>query len=276
MLNNDKYFIGQVIETNADEQTTKVQSIFNENEYAIAIGINNAQNYLNSQIGSIGYFVELNRNKDGKWIIISQAKDLCDLENSNATTHRLLEAKKRHETDNKTIEIIFGKESGIDTFHRRKGTHKQGYARHITDCDNNCKNGNGLKGEFISLTMSRPTILEENELYLDCTRGETWKDDTIHLFTVKNGKVELIAQGDSIRKVWDDINAFLKQKQGVTNLQLWSEVKKLTEDKNKLQEFAMFLNEYCRSYNNCNSVEDFEKLQLIREINPTQPTTEIK
>lgn len=275
MYNTETYFIGQVIETDIDTQTTKVQSIFDANEYALAKGINNAQNYLNSQVGSIGYFVELNKRSTGEWIIISQAKDLCDLENSSATTHRLWEAEKRHKQPKKTIEIIFGKESGIKTFHRKKGTHKKGYARHITDCDNSCKNGNGLKGEFISLTMSTTTVLAENELYMDCTRGETWKDDTIHLFTVKNGKVELISKGNSIRSVWDDINSFLSKNQGVTNLQLWSAVKELTEDKNKLQEFAMFLNEYCRRYNNCNSVEDFEKLQMIREINPIQPTKEV-
>lgn len=275
MYNNERYFIGQVIENDAETQTTKVQSIFNEDEYALATDIKNAQNYLKSHIGSIGYFVELNKNNDDKWVIVSQAKDLCDLGNSSATHHRLLEAQKRHQQPKKTIEIVFGKESGIETFHRKKGMHKQGYARHIVDCDNSCKNGNGLKGDFISLTMSTTTVLEENELYLDCSRGETWKDDTIHLFTVKDGKVVLIKRENSIRKVWNEINAFLKEKQGVTNLQLWSAVKKLTEDKNKLQEFAIFLNEYCRSYNNCDSVEDFEELQLIREINPIQPTTEV-
>lgn len=275
MYNSDKYFIGQVIETDAEQQKTKVQSIFNPQEYAIAVDINNPQNYLKSHIGSIGYFVELNRREDGEWVIISQAKDLCDLDNSSATTHRLLEAQKRHKQPKKTIEIIFGKESGIETFHRKKGTHKKGYARHITDYDNSYKNGNGLKGEFISLTMSKPTTLEENELYIDCTRGETWQDDTIHLFTIQDGKVKLINKGNSIRSVWDDISDFLKKKQGVTNLQLWSAVKELTEDKNKLQEFAIFLNEYCRSYNNCNSVEDFEKLQMIREIDPIQPTIKV-
>lgn len=276
MYNNSKYFIGQVIETDVDNQKTKVQSIFDENEYAIAVAINNAQNYLNSQIGSIGYFVELNKNNDNKWVIVSQAKDLCDLGNSSATTHRLLEAQKRHQQPKKTIEIVFGKESGIETFHRRKGTHKKGYARHITDYDNSQKNGNGLKGEFISLTMSTKTVLVEGELYLDCSRGESWKDDTIHLFTIQDGKVHLIKTETSIRKVWDDIESFLKQKQGVTNLNLWSAVKELTEDKKKLQEFAVFLNEYCRSYNNCNSVENFEELQLIREKSPITPTTEIK
>lgn len=276
MYNSDKYFIGQVIENDIDNQKTKVQSIFNENEYAIAVGVNNAQNYLNRQIGSVGYFVELNRNKDGKWVIISQAKDLCDLENSSATTHRLLEAENRYRQPKKTIEIVFGKESGIETFHRRKGTHKKGYARHITNYDNNQKNGNGLKGEFISLTMSTKTVLVEGELYLDCSRGETWKDDTIHLFTVQDGKVHLIKTEPSIRKLWDDIELFLKNKQGITMLNIWSAVKKVTEDRAKLQEFAVFLNEYCRMYNNCNSVEDFEELQLIREINPTKPTIEVQ
>ncbi len=275
MYNNEKYFIGQVIDTDAETQITKVQSIFNEDEYALAVDINNAQNYLKSHIGSIGYFVELNKNNDGKWVIISQSKDLCDLENSNATTHRLLEAKKRHKSNNKKISIVFGKESGIDTFHRKKGTHKKGYAKHITDCDSSQKNGYGLKGDFISLTMSKETILEENELYIDCTRGETYKDDIFHLFTVKNDTVVLISTANRIKDLWDDIESFLKQKQGVTNLTLWSAISQLTTDKNKLQEFAMFLNEYCRSYNNCNSVEDFEKLQLIREMSPIQPTTEV-
>ena len=264
-----KYEVGQVISVDYKNKTTTVQLCTDADKYIVAKGVRHFKAI--SDVGSIGYFVELNKETDGddnNWYIISQAKDLRDLvEHDTPYVCRLHDAKERHKnTEIKTISIVFGKESGIDTFYRGRNAHKNGYAKEIRKLDNHNKNGYGLIGDFISLTNSKPTELKENSLYLDCSRGETWKDDTFHLFTVKDGKVVLIDKAHSIRDLWETMEDFLTERDGVSLYQLFERVTSLTNDKTILNEFADFLKEYTTAYNRINGIEDFIEYKMVCEI----------
>lgn len=262
-----KYQCGQVIDIDFENNKTYVQLIENSNQYIVAIGVHHHKAI--SNVGIVGYFVELNKFGND-WYIVSQSKDLEDIAEHNKIAHRFNEAKKRKDAiieAKNGIEICFGKESGIDTFSRSKKRWKNGYAKHIKNINSHQKNGYGLIGDFISLTESKKTRLYENELYLDCTRSETnYKDDIYHLFTIKDSKVCLLAKGNSIKEIWNDIESFISQKEKTSLHTLFSCVTDFTQDKSVLKEFAQYLKEYCDGYSSVTSVDDFIEKQMMREI----------
>ena len=261
--------IAQVIGVDTDTEETICQLIWKPNQYIRAKGVRNAINDLHFQdkYGSKGYFVYLYYNEDEKaWFITEQVKHLKHYsKNEYVTRLRERKALKQSLDQTKSIDIVFGKESGIETFHRRKGTHKKGYARKITKINPNQKNGYGVKGDFISLTMSKPTTLYENTLYLDCSRGETWKEDVIHLFDIRDGKVHLIAKGNSIAEVWDSMEKWFEK--DIPLSAIWDIVKVKTDfNKKKIREFAKFLLDYCDNSYWYDTVEEWEEYKMVEEI----------
>jgi len=276
------YECGQVIDYDFETGETIVQLIYKPNQYIRAKGIRNAINDLRykSKFGSKGYFVCLNHYEDG-WYIIAQSETLkwFDSVNDNYYAHRYNERKTLQDAQNnesKSISIVFGKESGIDTFNRSKNSHKNGYAREVKRIDSNKKNGYGIKGDFISLTMSKPTTLYENRLYLDCSRGKTYKEDVIHLFDIKDSKVHLIAKGNRISDIWDDMEKWFSNQAEISMLTLFDIITKHTKDKEKLLQFADFLYEYCnRNSYYFSDVDQWLEHQMVSEI-IHQPLTEME
>ena len=272
------YQCGQVISIDYDKKETIVQLIEHPNEYIVAIGVQH-HNAI-SDVGSIGYFVELNKFGND-WYIVSQSKDLEDIAESNKVAHRFTEAKKRREAliqAKQGIEIVFGKESGIDTFSRSKKRWKNGYAKHIKNIDSHQKNGYGLIGDFISLTESKKTRLYEDELYIDCTRSETdYTEDIYHLFTIRDGKVCLLAKANRIKDIWDDIESFISKKEKTSLHTLFSVITDITQDRDVLREFAQYLQEYTERYSSIRNEDDFIERQMIREIHhlPIEEMTDV-
>ena len=273
-----KYQCGQVIDVDFKNNKTYVQLIENSNQYIVAIGVHHHKAI--SDVGIVGYFVELNKFGND-WYIVSQAKDLEDIAEHNKIAHRFNEAKKRKDAIIKAkngIEICFGKESGIPSFSRSKKRWKNGWAKHIKNINSHKKNGNGLIGEWITLTESKKTRLYEDELYIDCTRSFTnWKEDIYHLFTIRDGKVCLLTKGHSIKEIWNDIEQFISKKEKTSLHTLFSCVTDFTEDREVLREFAQYLREYCDGYSSVTSVDDFIQKQMMREIHhpPIEEMTDV-
>ena len=261
--------IAQVIAIDTDTEETICQLINDSNAYIRAKGIRNAINDLRfkDKYGAKGYFVYLYYNEDDKaWYITEQVQHLKhNYRNEFITRKHEREALKQSFDQTNSINIVFGKESGIETFNRSKGMHKNGYAKRIDSINPNQKNGYGLKGDFISLTMSKPTELFENVLYLDCSRGKTYEEDIYHLFTVKDGKVHLIATNNSIKSLWDDIEQWFKKDIPLSTL--WDIVRKETKgNKDKIRAFAEFLYDFCNNSYWYDTVEEWEEYKMVEEI----------